>query len=97
MMSRWYSKYVQCHHDVHIYNTSDSTTMGNYVMDVGKGDNAILQNTSFIVEGIETSFVKLDGPQNVVFGLIGTESAVSRFECLEQSEKLGMAKKKLLT
>jgi len=67
--------------------------MGNYVMDVGKGDNAILQNASFIVEGIETSFVKLDGPQNVVFGLKGTESAVSRFECLEQSENWAWQKR----
>ena len=58
---------------------------------VRKGANAILLNVSLVAEGIKTCFVNFDGPQDVVLGLEGTESAGSRLECFEDGEKLVMA------
>jgi len=53
--------------------------MGNHEVAVFKGGNTIIQNISFIVKGIETSFGNFDGLQDVIRALEGTESDGSGF------------------
>jgi len=64
--------------------------MENHVVAVRKGASAVLQNISFIIKSIETSFVNFDGPQDVIRELEGTESGGSGFKCFKDGEKLVM-------